>query len=83
MLERHSAARLAQIESFAGAVSVEVAEIGSVFVCHGSPRGDQELVTPETPDERMRALLGGTQLDVLVTATSTSSTRERWSASRA
>ena len=68
MLERHSAERLAQIESFAGAVSVEVAGIGSVFVCHGSPRGDQELVTPETPDERMQALLAGTRLDVLVTA---------------
>ncbi len=68
MLERHSPERLAQIESFAGAVSVKVAGIGSAFVCHGSPRGDQELVTPGTPDERMRELLAGTELDVLVTA---------------
>ena len=68
MLEHHSAERLAQIESFVGAVVVEVAGIGRVFVCHGSPRGDQELVTPETPDERMQALLEGTELDVLVTA---------------
>jgi len=68
MLERHRAHRLAQIESFAGAVTVEIAGIGSVFVCHGSPRGDQELVTPETPDMRMRALLADTELDVLVTA---------------
>jgi predicted phosphodiesterase len=68
MLERHSAERLQQIESFAGAVSVEVGGIGRLFVCHGSPRGDQELVTGETPDERMRELLAGRQLDVLVTA---------------
>ena len=68
MLERHSPGRLAQIESFAGAVTVEVAGIGSVFVCHGSPRGDQELVTPETPDVRMRAVLAGAEADVLVTA---------------
>ena len=68
MLEHHSAERLAQIESFVGAVVVEVVGTGRVFVCHGSPRGDQELVTPETPDERMQVLLEGTELDVLVTA---------------
>ena len=68
MLERHSGHRLAQIESFAGAVTAEVAGIGRVFLCHGSPRGDQELVTPETPDVRMRALLAGAEADVVVTA---------------
>ena len=68
MLERHSAERLAQIESFAGAVSADVEGIGRVFVCHGSPRGDQELVTPGTPDERMQALLEGAEPEVLVTA---------------
>ncbi len=68
MLEHHSAERLAQIDSFAGAVAIEVDGLGRVFVCHGSPRGDQELVTPGTPDERMGALLEGTKLDVLVTA---------------
>ncbi|MGH3083984.1 MAG: metallophosphoesterase family protein [Gaiellaceae bacterium] len=68
MLHEHTAARVEQIQRFAGAVCAEVEGVGRVFVCHGSPRGDQELVTPETPDERMRALLAGTQLDVLVTA---------------
>jgi predicted phosphodiesterase len=68
MLEHHSAERLAQIESFAGAVNTDVEGIGRVFVCHGSPRGDQELVTPGTPDGRMSALLGAMKLDVLVTA---------------
>ena len=47
---------------------MEVEGVGGVFVCHGSPRGDQELVTPGTPDDRMQALLAGTELDVLVTA---------------
>jgi predicted phosphodiesterase len=68
MLERHTAQRLAQVGSFAGAVSVDVDGVGRVFICHGSPRGDQELVTPGTPDGRMSALLGATKLDVLVTA---------------
>jgi predicted phosphodiesterase len=68
MLEQHSPGRIEQIQGYAGAVSATVDGVGRVLFCHGSPRGDQELVTPATPDERMRALLAGTQLDVLVTA---------------
>jgi predicted phosphodiesterase len=68
MLEQHSRARVAQIEAYAGAVAVEVEGVGRVSICHGSPRGDQELVTPGTPDERMQALLAGAKVDVLVTA---------------
>jgi predicted phosphodiesterase len=68
MLEQHAPARVEQIQAFAGAVSVDVDGLGSVFACHGSPRGDQELVTPRTPDERIHALLEGRELDVLVTA---------------
>jgi predicted phosphodiesterase len=68
MLERHDPARIAQIEAFAGTVTVDVDGIGRVFVCHGSPRGDQEIVTPRTPKPRMSDLLAGTELDVLVTA---------------
>jgi predicted phosphodiesterase len=68
MVQQHSPGRIAEIEGYAGAVSATVDGFGRVFLCHGSPRGDQEIVTPETPDERMHALLAGTQLDVLVTA---------------
>ena len=68
MLERHSPGRLADIDRFAGAVAVTVRDVGRVLICHGSPRGDQEIVTPGTPDERMGALLAGCELDVLVTA---------------
>jgi predicted phosphodiesterase len=68
IVEQHSRQRIAEIERYAGAVSVTVEDVGRVLFCHGSPRGDQELVTPGTPDERMRTLLDGRQLDVLVTA---------------
>jgi predicted phosphodiesterase len=68
MLEHHSADALRQIEKFAGAAAVEVDGLGRIFICHGSPRGDQEIVTPETPDERMRTLSEGIAADVLVTA---------------
>lgn len=68
MLEQHTLARVEQVRGYAGAVTVDVDGVGRMYICHGSPRGDQELVTPETPDDRMQALLDGTQLDVLVTA---------------
>ncbi|HWL32890.1 MAG TPA: hypothetical protein VNP89_04730, partial [Gaiellaceae bacterium] len=36
--------------------------------CHGSPRSDEELVTPETPEERVRAMTAEIEETVLVTA---------------
>ena len=69
--------------AFAGAVAVEVEGVGRVFVCHGSPRGDQELVTPGTPDERMRALLAGIRSTCSSPRTSTFSSSGRCSGSRA
>jgi predicted phosphodiesterase len=68
MLGQHTLARIEEIQSYAGAVTVDVDGVGRIFVCHGSPRGDQELVTPHTPAERIRASLNGAELDVLVTA---------------
>ncbi len=40
-------------------VVVEVDGLGPVRFCHGSPRSDEECVTPETPDERVRELSAG------------------------
>jgi predicted phosphodiesterase len=68
MLAQHTPERIGQIGDFVGAVTVVIEGLGRVFVCHGSPRGDQEIVTPRTPDDRMRGLLSGMELDVLVTA---------------
>ncbi len=68
MLQHHDPDRIEQIGQFAGAVAVDVEGLGRLVVCHGSPRGDQEVVTPETPERRMPALLEGTRLEVLATA---------------
>jgi predicted phosphodiesterase len=68
MPAQHTPERIAWIQGFAGAVAVDIGGLGRVFVCHGSPRGDQEIVTQRTPDERMLELLAGTKLEVLVTA---------------
>ena len=68
LLERHSAEALALLATFAERVSVVVDGLGPVCFSHGSPRSDEELVTPETPEARIRALAAGVSERVLVTA---------------
>jgi len=58
-------------EFFAGFdehVVVEVDGLGPVRFCHGSPRSDEELVTPETPEARVREFTEDVEERVIVTA---------------
>jgi putative phosphoesterase len=56
------------LAGFEETVVVEVDGLGPVRFCHGSPRSDEECVTPETPDERVRELSAGVDERVIVTA---------------
>jgi len=56
------------LAGFDGNVVVEVDGLGPVRFCHGSPRSDEECVTPETPDERVREFSAGVDEHVIVTA---------------
>jgi putative phosphoesterase len=68
LLERHAPAALELLASFVEQETIEIDGLGAVRFCHGSPRSDEELVTPETPPARMRALSAGVDERVLVTA---------------
>jgi putative phosphoesterase len=68
MVERHSRPTRAKLAGFLESAVVEIAGLGNVRFCHGSPRSDEELVTFATPEPRMRALLEGVSESVLVTA---------------
>ena len=68
LAEAHSEDALAWLATFAASVSVDVDGLGPVRFCHGSPRSDEELVTPETPADRMRELSAGIEERTLVTA---------------
>jgi putative phosphoesterase len=61
-----------EMREFLGAfeenVVVEVDGLGPVRFCHGSPRSDEECVTPETPVERVREFSAGVDERVIVTA---------------
>jgi putative phosphoesterase len=64
---RHSAASVEFVGSFRFSVVVTVDGLGAVRFCHGSPRGDTELITPATPGERMAELMAGVPETILVT----------------
>ena len=68
MVVAHAPDDVAFVETFAPGHIVEVEGLGAVRVCHGSPRSDEECVTPITPAARMRALSAGIAERVLVTA---------------
>ena len=68
MLRRHSPATQAFLAGFVETAIVEIAGLGAVRFCHGSPRSDEELITFATPEPRMRALLEGVGEQVLVSA---------------
>ena len=42
--------------------------LGPTRFVHGSPRSDEECVTPETPEERVREFMAGVPERVVVTA---------------
>jgi putative phosphoesterase len=56
------------LAGFDESVVVEVDGLGPVRFCHGSPRSDEECVTPETPEERVREFSAGVDERVIVTA---------------
>jgi putative phosphoesterase len=49
-------------------VVTDVDGLGPVRFCHGSPRTDEECVTPETPEARVREFSEGVDEKVIVTA---------------
>ena len=56
------------VNGFDELVHVDVDGLGATLFCHGSPRSDEELVTPQTPIERVREMLAGIDERVVVTA---------------
>jgi putative phosphoesterase len=45
---------------------LDVDTLGSVCFCHGSPRSDDEILTVQTPDDRLVAVLAGVGQNVIV-----------------
>jgi predicted phosphodiesterase len=57
LLDQHADATIDAFEGFEESAVVEIDGLGSIRLCHGSPRSDEELITPGTPQRRMRELM--------------------------
>ena len=68
MQEHHTDQMRDFLASFEDTVVVEVDGLGAVRLSHGSPRSDEECVTPETPEERVREFSAEIDERVVVTA---------------
>jgi len=68
MQARHTDAMREFLGTFDENVVVDVDGLGAVRFCHGSPRSDEECVTPETPEARVREFSAGVDERVIVTA---------------
>jgi len=53
IVDAHGPHVIAQIGTWPSALTVDVAGHGPVRLCHGSPRSDIELLTPQTPEQRV------------------------------
>jgi predicted phosphodiesterase len=65
--ERHSSESVEFIAGIPFSVVVDIAGLGPVRFCHGSPCGDTELVTPGTSAERFAELAARVEESVIVT----------------
>ena len=54
-----SAAQRDFLAGFAPSVKLEIAGLGAVLFCHGSPRSDTEIITRITSEDRLRTMLDG------------------------
>lgn len=55
--ERITHAQRDFLSSLSDRAILEVDGLGTVLFCHGSPRSDEEIITPATPERRMREML--------------------------
>lgn len=56
------------VNGFPTHVVLDVDGLGPTRFVHGSPRSDEECVTPQTPEERVREFMAGVPERVVVTA---------------
>ena len=68
LAEQHGEEATRLVNNFEPYVVVDVDGLGPTRFVHGSPRSDEECVTPRTPAERVREFMAGVPERVLVTA---------------
>jgi putative phosphoesterase len=65
---QHGPEATAFVNGFPSHVVLDVDGLGPTRFVHGSPRSDEECVTPRTPEQRVREFMSGVPERVVVTA---------------
>jgi len=65
---QHNEEAMRFVNGFASHVVLDVDGLGATRFVHGSPRSDEECVTPQTPADRVREFMAGVEERVVVTA---------------
>jgi predicted phosphodiesterase len=68
LAELHGEEGAAFVNGFPSHVVLDIDGLGPTRFVHGSPRNDEECVTPQTPEERVREFMAGVPERVVVTA---------------
>ncbi len=68
MVTAHSDKTRDLLGRFHATVAVDIHGLGVTCFCHGSPRSDEDLITPETPPARIRELTSDVDASVVVSA---------------
>jgi putative phosphoesterase len=63
---RLSDAEREHLASLPPTLTLEIDGLGPTLFCHGSPRSDEEIITPLTPPERLDPMLVGVDEEVVV-----------------
>jgi diadenosine tetraphosphatase ApaH/serine/threonine PP2A family protein phosphatase len=54
------------LASFSEQAELDIQGLGSTLFCHGSPRGDDEIITVATPESRMVPMLATVAQDIVI-----------------
>jgi putative phosphoesterase len=57
--EKHGGHGVEIVDGFAPTITIRTSGLGAIRLCHGSPRKDNELLTPATPEARIRQAAEG------------------------
>jgi putative phosphoesterase len=59
VVDAHGPDGVAELSTFAQALTVTIGPVGGIRLCHGSPRSDVELLTPATSDSQLKDVTEG------------------------
>jgi putative phosphoesterase len=61
-----SSSELGWLSALPESFRADVGEVGPTLFCHGSPRSDEEPLTPLTPDDRLRKAIAHVEMNMVV-----------------